>query len=680
VNTAEPKTVPSNLSWKARVGSRIDRFVTPTSEDLPNLRVLLVFPALLLIALVILVGLGITGSSSGILNQYFSNKSDPALIAGRPEAIRSDEWMVQTPLVISQVEQGLPVDNHNLPGGVDSTVQSDLPSRDWSVAFRPHLLGFLFLSLNSAMSLRWWLPGFALIAACYLFFVSLSPRRPFTAAVIATGFFFSPFFQWWYLPITFWPVAWAFLVMACAVWLLRSRRLAPRIVLLALVAYVTVTTAVGVYVPFMIPALLAAAAFVIGLVLRPIAGEEDVRLGGRIKRMLPLVGAGAVGGLIVGIWVLTRLGTIQRFLGTIYPGQRLTPPGTVTPRGILSLLAAPFSRSLGASTGPPLDNNPSEASSFLLIGIILFVPLIWMVWRRWRDGGRVDWLVVSLAIFLVVVVAYLVLPGWGIISNALLLDRTTAPRVRPAFGILAIVVTAVYVQYVDSRRESGRAVSWWLVAAAACVAGLWTLGVAIVLRVEHEPFIWETAIPVCFAVVLSTALLTRGRFLLGGLAILLISLFVGGTVNPVYVGVYDLNKTTLVHYMKSLKSSKTDEWVGVGATLPNVILEQSGLHSYNGFQSAPPPAMWAQIDPSKRYEQVWNRLASVGWVDGAGDPKPRNPEPDSVTMIFDSCAPFAQAHVNYVLSDAPLTSTCATLLRAVAEGPSTFWVYKVKRT
>src|SRR5690349_10986315 len=125
-------------------------WVRPDPQGLPARRVLLAFPALLLLLGIVLVGIGVNGSSSGEMREYVESGADADLIAGEPQFTRSDEWNVQIVWAIAQVEQGLPVDNQTFPGGMDATVPQDLPRLDWSVAFRPHLLGFLFLDVDHA--------------------------------------------------------------------------------------------------------------------------------------------------------------------------------------------------------------------------------------------------------------------------------------------------------------------------------------------------------------------------------------------------------------------------------------------------------------------------------------------------------------------------------------------------
>ena len=654
-------------------------WVEPTRSGLPNRRVLFALPVVLLVVLIALVAFGLTGSSTGILNHFMSKDKDPALIAGIPQSIRSDEWLVQTSLVIAQVEQGLPTFNQNFPGGIDSTVQSDLPSRDWSIAFRPHLIGFLFLPIDNAMALRWWLPGLSLIAACYMFLVTMRPKRPISSAMISVGFFFAPFFQWWFLPITFWPAVWSFVVMTAALWLLKSDRRTPKILWSAAAGYLTVTMAIGVYVPFMIPAALVAVAFVIGILFSRRENPRLIRIAPRIRALIPLLLAGAAAVVVVLVWLFTRLETIQRFLGTLYPGQRLTGTGTLTNRGLLSLLAAPESRNLGIATSVPLDSNASEASSFFLMGLFLFIPLVWFLVRQWRRRNSIDWLTVSLFVLAVVFVAYLLVPGWDALSHLLLLDRTTAGRLRIGIGILSIVLIAVLSERVDESNEVvGRA--QWPALVTTAVAAASTAGVIVALYSLQSNLVTgsKTWIPISLLFVAAVYFLSRGRMLLGSGAFLVISLVVAGGVNPLYHGVYDLNDTALVRDMKALPGAKQGEWVGIGHTfLPGIVLVQSGLNSYNGFQSAPSPTMWKQIDPSNRYEQKWNRLAIVNWLEGSGTPKPFNSQADTIIVNFDSCVSFAQKHVRYVLSDVVVRQPCLGLVKKVQQGPTSFWIYSV---
>ncbi len=675
---------PDNVEApERRLIDRWRRAVRPTERGLPNWRVVVAFPAVLLVLLVVLVGLGITGSSTGYLHQFFYTGSDANLLSGEPEAIRSDEWSVQTAWTISQVEQGLPVVNHTFPGGIDSTVQSDLPSWDWSMAFRPHLLGFWFLPLDNAMALKWWLPAFALMACAYLAAVALLPRRPVTAAALSVGFFFAPFFQWWYLPVTLWPAAWTFAAIAAMVWLLRSDRAWQRWTWVAVVGYLTVTMGMGVYVPFIVPAVFVVFFVGIGLLAgrRPAGDTLLPTLRERTRALWPILVGGVAGVVVLVVWVATRWATIQKFLDTVYPGQRFEHTGQTGKDGLIALFAAPVTRTLGVTGGQPLGGNASEASTFFLIGVFLVVPAIWIMVRDRRDCRGTDWLLVALVGGTALFFLFLLVPGWDAIAHLILLDRTTDGRLRMGFGLLSVVLALVIAQRADGYRREGRSMPVLGAVAAGALAAL-SVGVVIVhLRNAGSPqagISWSwIGLGVLF--VLVVVAFSLGRAAIGALLFLVMSLIGSMGVNPLYRGVLDLNDTAIARAMDAIQAQDPGRWVGVGESrLPSAVLVQSGLPGYNGFQGAPPAEMWKQIDPQGTHEENWNRLANLSWIAGTGDPDPRNPAADVIQMTFDSCRPFAQENVEHVISDAPLQQACLSEQGMVRQGPTTFYLYSVE--
>lgn len=674
-------TLVSSAEVSGRQPSLRDRyltFVAPTADGLPNLRVLLWPLALLGAVLIVFVSLGLTGSSTGVLRSSFEVGADPDLLANQPLPIRSDEWYVQTSWTISQVEQGLPIENGSFPGGMDATVQHDLPSWDWSMAFRPHLLGFWFLPLDQAMALKWWLPGFALIAAVYVFVLTLLPRRPLTAALFGVGFFFAPFFQWWYLSVTFFPAVWAILVMTAVVWMLRRPRGPARWLMATIAAYITVTVGTGIYVPFIVPAVYVAAAFAIGATLAA-STAALTGVGARLRALMPLFVAGATGAVVMVVWLLTRWQTIEVFTGTVYPGERLEEPGTAGIAQLKSLFSGPFQRNLELSDGAPFGTNQSEASSFLLPGLFLVVPLVWIFVRSVRERRR-DWLALALLIVGVVFTALMLIPGWDGLAHLMLLDRTTVGRLRLGWGLLALIMMLVVLWRVDARRATTtERTPLWVVLSAVVPAAVWTALLAwSLLRDGAVIAVGDLSwILIAIGFVAVVGCNAYGWALPTAVLFAVISIASSSSVNPLYRGVFDLNDTRIVQTMKELSAERSGRWVGVGETaLPTVMLVQSGLPSFNGFQSSPSRTMWDAIDPNLK-ERVWNRLANVSWRAGEGPPDPFNPEPDQVRLTFDSCDSFAQENVEWVLSDSALDQDCLDPVTSVEEGPSTFWIYEV---
>src|SRR6185295_13851175 len=91
------------------------------------------FPAILLLPLLLLTIFKISGSSIGVYNNILYAKTQPApgLLLNKPREVRSDEWVVNTPMTIAQAQNGYARVNTNIGNGQDMSVVLDVPTKDW---------------------------------------------------------------------------------------------------------------------------------------------------------------------------------------------------------------------------------------------------------------------------------------------------------------------------------------------------------------------------------------------------------------------------------------------------------------------------------------------------------------------------------------------------------------------
>lgn len=657
--------------------ARYSGWVEPAPTGLPRWRVVCALPVVLSFAFVLLVSLGITGSSTGAWWRFFGTGTDPDLLLGAPREIRSDEWLVQSSWVISQVQQGFPLFNHTFPGGMDASVQNDLPVWDWSALFRPHTLGFLVLPLDQGMAVRWWLPGLSLIAAAYLLLVTLMPRRPISAAVLAGCFFLSPLIQWWFLPTTIWPPTWAFLSMTAVIWAVRDPRPWVRILPAAGAGYLAVTMVMSIYVPFIVPAALVFGIVAVGVFVQA-CGRDRLGLRRAAVRLVPLVVAGVAAVAVIGLWVLTRRETITALLSTVYPGQRLEATGTVDGHGLVALFAGPFDESLTSGGTVILGPNASESATPLLAGLFLLVPLIYFVVLDWRRDRYLHWPMLAVIAGTALFLAFMLVPGWDFLAHLIFIDRSPATRARMGLAILDLLCVALLVRRLD---RPGTRLPWAVSIVTAVLAAGSLVLVWLTLRSTSDPGLvnaehWKV-LAVLF--VFATFAFTRQWVGVAAAALAVVALATGGVVNPVYRGVFDLTDTAVGQQIQDVNAPAPGSWVGIGDFAPTGLLVQSGVQAYNGVQTYPPALMWQQIDPTGQYEYQWNRLANVGWTPGVGAPVVQNPARDQIMVTFDSCSDFARDHVDYVLTTTPLDQACLRELRDITEGPTEFWIYGVDK-
>ena len=656
-------------------------FVEPRASGLPNWRVVTWFPALIALGAILLIVLNISGTSSGAHWMSFGSGDDPRRLLGGPRPIRSDEWLVQQGWIVSQVQQGFPVFNHTLPGGMDTTVLNELPNWDWSTLFRPHMWGYLFFGLDAGTAWQWWVPALGLVSGCYLLAVTLMPRRAMTAAVVAAAVFFSPIFQWWYGPNALWPAAWSLLAMAGTIWVLRDARPWVRVVWACLLGWLAVTMAIGLYVPFMLPSVLVFVFFFIGAVLQELLPWRRGALLALAGRVAPLAIAGVGAIAITGVWVVTRLGTIDAIGSTVYPGQRSDPTGQLLVQDpyLSGIGGAPFGQSFGSAGVPTLlGPNPSESATAILLAVFLLPALIWFIARNYGQRRQVDWLMVSTVAGLLLVLAYLLVPGWDPIARLLMLDRVPVSRFRMGFAVMLPLFFALVAREVD-RTHGGRNRPIAILCGALATAftayvlvRIWVLDPAT-LQIS---WLW----PVAAVTIIATVLLVHfHRWIpVAAVCLLVASITIGAAVNPFYRGIFDLNGTKIGQKVAQVNGADHGTWVGVGSYETMAVLMESGAEAFSGVQPYPPKKMWQEIDPGGTQKEAWDRLGHVRWTFGGGEPVVSNPQRDVILSTFDACSVFAQKYVDYVLSDeTPESSECLHELADVKQGHSEMRVYEV---
>lgn len=656
------------------------RFVAPSATGLPTWRTIVAFPILVTVVLGVMIVLGYGGTSSGVHAMNLGFGHDPRLIAGIPRAIRSDEWLVQQGWVVSQHVRGNPVVNGNFPGGTDMTVLNELPNWDWSSLFRPHLWGYLLFGLDIGAAWFWWIPAIAVLSGAYLVVLMLVPRRPFTAAVLAVSVLFMPFVQWWYTPSTLWSVAWPLIAMAGTVWIMKDVRRWTRWLWAGLIGYTAITTAMGLYVPYILPGVLAFLAFAIGMLLRRWRGD-GVRFRTMLTQIVPLLVTGAAAMVVLGVWVVTRWSTIMAIQSTVYPGQRSIPTGylwTQDPH-LTGIGGFPWNQLLKSTSMPTLvGGNSSEGSGILLLAAFLTPGLVWLLVMAWRRNRRPDLLVLTMLVFLAICAAYLLVPGWDAIARLLQLDRVPPERFRIVFLVLLPVIAALVIEKVDALRTRW---TWAPGVLSALLTAASFVPLVVTFR-ELDPIVLKLTPrwPIIAAVIVIAVFLFFVRSLapIAALGILSTVLVTGWGVNPVYRGVFDLSSTSAGRAVERIDRAEPGTWISVGSAEARATIVESGVESLTGVQGYPSKKMWDEIDPTGKYEYEWNRLGHVGWSLGSGPVTVTNPQADVIDVTVDPCSPFAQAHIDYILADVKIAPTsCLTPVASTIEGKTRMTVYRV---
>ncbi len=535
-------------------------------------------------------------------------------VMGEARTIRSDEWAVATPYF--QIAVASDFGTHDVISPYREPLKGffALPSRDWSMAFKPDLWGFLVLDPAHAFSLH-----YALLAAATVFGFALLLRQigcsPGFALAIGVLVFLSQFVQGWWTSNA--PtLAWAPWVVVAFLWRAPWWARAPA------VGYAVTVWLIGhLYPPFIV----AAGA---GLGLLVAAFRPDAL---RPAHLAPGV-IGAAAGL--GVAWLHYADLIPVMAATVYPGQRLVEGAGVQP---LQVLAHLLPYLVTRADHEPLGLWVSNACEIGVVGSLL--PLAVLAFCDHRALGR--WVAenkVATGVWLgglVLLAAWVMTPLSG--RAFPLLNVATPPRMLWGLGLLLILGLARIAGAVPRR------VTWRRAAVFAGVsAGAWAVSKLLLSTTPIEAGWFDlVAVPILIALMLARraapAALPARRLVL--IALTATAFLTFGQFNPVQPArpIFESHRNLVLDAMRAYSAANPHGMVVV-PTAYGAIINGAGIPALNHTLLRPQLAFFRRAYPdmpAEAFEGVFNRYANLRPTVQAG---PTAPQLDVIALPPD---PFA---------------------------------------
>ncbi|MDI9248038.1 hypothetical protein QMZ25_05505 [Stenotrophomonas sp. RS-48] len=434
--TARATTPGSTLPLAAREGGLLDGL------DSRQARLCLGIVAVLCL---LYVAFALTPSSYAMASQYLGLAPIEPLL-GKARGIRMDEWMVYTPYLQIAVANDFGATNAFSPYHETLRSFQALPLLDWGLLFKPYHWAFFILPPANAYSFFFMFMAMAFLCGWALFLRQLRVP-PLAAVLVALTLYFSPYVQVW------WTTNWGAFALApwvAVAWL----RIDNRWLRILASAYALVVWLLAVaYPPFIISALLAMGVLVL-------AFRRDALT---VARLLDAAVAG-------GLALLAFLGyfheAIEIVRNTVYPGQRESAGGGVSP---VALLTHGFPNLMTRGFYPLPAFEPSNACEIAVFSSLLplFTAVLadWTQVLRWARGHRLSLGVLAAGIALVA--CWIFLPVPLRIGQLTGLSMVPPTRALLALGLLLNIGCAIVLVRGGVRLGRGRL----LLLAALLLAG-----------------------------------------------------------------------------------------------------------------------------------------------------------------------------------------------------------------
>ena len=611
-------------------------------------------------------------------SQYPWSDVSIAPLAGHAEAIRSDEWALQTPAFLNQIYRQRSLSRiTSSVGGNNAALLISLPCRDFTQWFRPGYWGFHVLPPAAAFAVYWQSKGFILLTGVFSLLLLLTRGHTGLSALGALWMFFSAHMQWSYSWTSLLPEMVGFFgwTICLTLYLCVGRQ---RYLLAAAAAGCAVSVlnfALCFYPPHQIPLVLFGVLVTAVWVRTHRADIFRRELAGR--RLLALAGCWAVVLLVLAGFYLETRGAIAAAANTVYPGQRVVAGGGIALEEYLSHFLDFWKTEARL---PPGQNNVCEGTGFLWLLPVTLVMLGRGRFINPAGGGAVlavCWLTSTL------IAAWTIFPIPPEIGHWLLFDHVPAARCVPALGLINVVGVIVYLslEREPASFPAERPASFWRVAGGVAAFLGMTALLAMMNGVYRNFFSGsEIVLAGGYAAVLMVCVLERWIAVLA-VALLVPLALANGLINPVDRGLDVITRSALFRAVHDDPRLQQGKWLVYSHdfTLTGFVVA-TGAEVFNSFKVLPNLDAMAAFDPDRRLMHSYNQSGHM-----IARPLPAGEsyhfENPDVGMLVWSVSPLdpglRKVGVRFLVFDeAPDAETVHGLRRIVPKVPG-IWVYEL---
>jgi hypothetical protein len=610
------------------------------------------------------------GSSVEQWKQVLHDSDSPSgLLFSTSKNVRSDEWLAWTPSLLSQAlhRPPFPIENSNV-GAEKTPLIASLPVRHFIMLFRPQLYGFFIFKIETAYAFYWNVKVFGFLTAFFFLFRILTGGRFWISLFGTLWIFFSAYIQWWFSCPPMLPemlASWA-LAMICVICLFQKQTLPRRIAAGIGLLIGSINFVLCFYPPFQIPLIYIGIALLTGWFWQRQNTPLDWLRGTftcAVVLSLCLV--------VLLPYFYECLPTLRVIAGTSYPGARQSSGGELKIRETFNGVLGFFNSS--EDTFLDSRGNACEASNFWPLWLLVLAAAGSELIKD-RKNRRIEIaLLCCLAGF--TLYAFCPLPQW--LCRVTLMSYVPGIRNLLACGIAGTIFATLVLARNPARLRPTRRVSF------AIAALLGVVCLVIASRAQNPHFLSTPRIAALIglnAVLVSLYFFAPLRFFCPTFIGCLI--LNNGTINPVATGLGSLIEATPADAIRQIvQSDPGAKWVGYSSAWLPQFLKAQGADVISGLAIVPDLPFCRALDPSGRFEPIYNRYALAIFLmpDHATPPEFALGSPAGYSVLVSPLHPVLQQRgVRYAVFPDQLIVAPEAGIRLLASFPKNdVWVYKL---
>jgi hypothetical protein len=556
------------------------------------------------------------------------------VIEGSPLSIRSDEWLVTSPFILSQEEKNLPVSNEALGYGKVPLIMG-IPAHHILSEVKPALWGYYFLDKERAFSWHWNFRIFPFLIASFLFLLLFTKNNFIVSLFGSIWLFLSSAIQWWSINTEIF--TYGLVALISFIYILysnKTRHIVINGVIFLLAAY---SYAMVLYPAYQVPL----AYFLLALLLAYIISRKDFKLILNNKWTKLSVLALSMISLLSLFFLFYNecKETIRVVCNTVYPGKRDETGGGFSFPG---MFRDNFSWFVNQNTLPPKWGNICEQSSYLMLSPITTILII----SSWIKTKKINPLFIPLLLFHLITYIWLFYGFPHFLSRITMFNISPAVRVFFIFGFSNVVFTLLYLgQFRHTEEKAEIRFNMAIVFSIIFVSGF---VIDYLLNRQSDRFFTKAQVinaTILFSILNWLIVYFSERKLFQYLFYIACLFFVAANVfiNPLSRGLSPFFENKIYKTISQIKDKDPNAgWMAFGSLVAPDFLKAAGVNCFNGVQFAPPLEKLRILDPNLKYNDIYNRYAHIlafPLIDGKDSVSFDLVQPDLYTIKMDPSSP-----------------------------------------
>ncbi|MCL2424859.1 MAG: YfhO family protein [Oscillospiraceae bacterium] len=528
-------------------------------------------------------------------------------IFGNPNAIRSDEWAVTTPIQLAAQHGPEPYGRYNFiaRGAATENMPFGLTFNLATLAFPLSI--FYLIGVEYGFSARWVGMLIMTFMVTFEFMYIISGKKRLFGLVGACLITFSPLFQWWSY-IIFIPAGLGALV--CFYYFLQADTKIKRLLL-----SLGITIFFSMFITNLYPAWQVPAGYLyFGLAVWIIVDNWD-----RVKKL------GKLDWGILGLTVILIAATVGTYLhesreyiygitNTIYPGTRHLSGGGIAFGDFANrMMNGGIFGAVSSERAFAHSNHSEFGGMFTLFPVPLLFAIFVMIKKK-----TIDLLSIILIAYTATLGTYVFLgwPDW--LARVTLISFSATSRALDVLLFAQVLLFARGLSWLPEKSETSKKIN---VVAAICAVVISASLTGIAMFYGRTTFTYPigtlyfgiTFVGISLTLYsIFTFLHDKKVYMAACIYLILISGITWLNIHPVMIGLDAIYSKPLYTAVSELAVDKNERWISLDHVFygPSFLIA-SGAPTINSTQFYPNLELWRTLDPEHRYEYIYNRYAHV---------------------------------------------------------------------